>query len=345
MIPKQYIEHWKNTKAPWQQDSQIEQDLLLSRILVDIYSHPLLSKHLAFKGGTALQKLFVEKSTRYSEDIDLVQTQAGPIGEVMAELRKTLNPWLGKPKYEQNEYGIKFFYRYTAEDGTPMRIKIEINTREHFSVLGHHGMPYKVSSPWFEGEAVLTTFLLEELIGTKLKALYQRKKGRDLYDVDYFVKSHTVLNLNQVIECFSAYANHQGITFSRAELEKNLILKSLDPSYYNDISPLLTIEASQHYNAAEAFDHILEKICPLFSGNSWNHNLGSENPLTQFIETLKQINALPQPNVNRELLTQNLQHLAAQIILDVDLIRQVKELNLDRKLKTYSQMPSDKIRL
>lgn len=75
MIPKQYIEHWKNTNAPWQQDSQVEQDLLISRILVEIYSNPFLRKNLAFKGGTALQKLFVKETTRYSEDIDLVQTQ------------------------------------------------------------------------------------------------------------------------------------------------------------------------------------------------------------------------------------------------------------------------------
>ena len=85
-------------------------------------------------------------------------------------------------------------------------------------MLGLQENTYLVSSPWFEGEAPLTTFALEELIGTKLKALYQRKKGRDLFDVDYFLKFHSELDLKQVIECFSLYAKYQGIMVSRAEL-------------------------------------------------------------------------------------------------------------------------------
>ncbi|OJW52786.1 MAG: hypothetical protein BGO67_10405 [Alphaproteobacteria bacterium 41-28] len=336
MIPKQYIEHWKNTKAPWQTDSQVEQDLILSRTLVDIFSSSLLRESLAFKGGTALQKLFVDEPSRYSEDIDLVQTQPGPIGEIMAELRQTLNSWLGKPKYLQNEYGMKFFYRYEAEDGVFMRIKIEINTREHFTVLGLQEMDYRVSSPWFEGSAPITTFFLEELIGTKLKALYQRKKGRDLFDVDYFLKSHPKLDLKQVINCFSAYAEHQGIMFSRAELEKNLIMKSLDPSYYNDIKPLLASEASKNYNASKAFDHILEKICPLFSGDPWNHNLGPDCPLTHFIETFKQFNTVSSLSKSREPLAQKLKELSAAIIQSDILINKAKELNLDKKVKSFA---------
>jgi len=302
---------------------------------VDIFSNEFLRRNLAFKGGTALQKLFVNEPFRYSEDIDLVQTQQGPIGEIMAELRKVLNPWLGNPKYLQNEYGMKFFYRYTAEDGVSMRIKIEVNTREHFTVLGFHETDYRVSSPWFEGEAPITTFILEELIGTKLKALYQRKKGRDLFDVDHFLKYHPTLNLSQVIECFSAYANHQGIVFSRAELEKNLIMKSLNPTYYNDIKPLLTSEASKNYNASEAFDHILEKICPLFQGDAWNHNLGSDCPLTHFIEAFRQFNAGLSLGKGREQIAQELKELSAKIIQSNVLISKAKELNLDKKVKSF----------
>lgn len=336
MIPKQYIEHWKNTKAPWQASSQVEQDLILARVLVSIFSNEFLRKNLAFKGGTALQKLFVSEPSRYSEDIDLVQTQPGPIGNIMTELRQALNPWLGKPKYLQNEYGVKFFYRYESEDNIPMRIKIEVNTREQFTVLGLQEINYKVSNPWFQGEAPITTFVLEELIGTKLKALYQRKKGRDLFDVDYFLKYHPTLNLNRVIECFSAYAAHQGILFSRAELEKNLIMKSLDSNFYNDIKPLLTLEVSKNYNANEAFSHILEKICPLFPGETWNHNLDPDSPLTHFIEILKQFNAASALEESREILVQKLTELSTKIIQSDELVNKAKELNLDKKIKSFT---------
>ncbi len=79
MIPRDYITEWR-VEAPCVQDSQVEQDLVISRALVEIFSHPLLSKSLAFRGGTALYKLHIRPAARYSEDIDLVQIEAEPAG-------------------------------------------------------------------------------------------------------------------------------------------------------------------------------------------------------------------------------------------------------------------------
>ena len=39
-----------------------------------------------------------------------------------------------------------------------------------------------MENSWFSGRCELTTYALEELLGTKLRALYQRAKGRDLFD-------------------------------------------------------------------------------------------------------------------------------------------------------------------
>lgn len=50
MIPAMHIAHWR-TKVPWISDAQVEQDLILSRALAEIYSDPLLSSELAFRGG------------------------------------------------------------------------------------------------------------------------------------------------------------------------------------------------------------------------------------------------------------------------------------------------------
>lgn len=54
MIPTANILDWRS-KAPWINDGQVEQDLILSRVIVEIFSDPLLSSMLAFRGGTALQ--------------------------------------------------------------------------------------------------------------------------------------------------------------------------------------------------------------------------------------------------------------------------------------------------
>jgi hypothetical protein len=102
MIPRDYISEWR-ASAPWIQDSQVEQDLVISRALVDIFMHPLLSKSLAFRGGTALYKMHIKPAARYSEDIDLVQVTAEPIGPVLEALREKLDHWLGSPTWKQNE--------------------------------------------------------------------------------------------------------------------------------------------------------------------------------------------------------------------------------------------------
>lgn len=72
MISQKYIQAWK-THAPWPQPSHVEQDLIIGRALCELYSEPKIKEALAFRGGTALQKIFFDKPTRYSEDIDLVQ--------------------------------------------------------------------------------------------------------------------------------------------------------------------------------------------------------------------------------------------------------------------------------
>lgn len=49
MIPRDYITSWRS-EAPWVQDFQVEQDLVISRALVEIFSHPLLREALAQAG-------------------------------------------------------------------------------------------------------------------------------------------------------------------------------------------------------------------------------------------------------------------------------------------------------
>src|SRR5438045_1585780 len=72
MIPTRYITQWR-AYAPWLFERQIEQDLIISRALVELFNDPLIAESIAFRGGTALYKLFVNNPARYSEDIDLVQ--------------------------------------------------------------------------------------------------------------------------------------------------------------------------------------------------------------------------------------------------------------------------------
>ncbi len=60
--------------------AQVEQDLIICRALCDLFNAPALAGKIAFRGGTPIHKLLFEQPLRCSEDIDLVQTQAEPIG-------------------------------------------------------------------------------------------------------------------------------------------------------------------------------------------------------------------------------------------------------------------------
>lgn len=208
MIPLDYITEWR-AEAPWAMTSQVEQDLMLSRALVEMFTESNIRESLAFRGGTALYKLHIRPAARYSEDLDLVQVDAGPIGGVIDDIRRVLDPWLGPPRRTAHEGRVILLYRTEAEGlpAVPMRLKIEINSREHFSVFGYQRRRLELQSRWFTGAADVTTFQLDELLGTKLRALYQRKKGRDLFDL-FTASRRATIDLARVVTCFTRYLEH-----------------------------------------------------------------------------------------------------------------------------------------
>lgn len=249
MIARDFITEWRSV-APWVADAQVEQDLVLTRGLVAIFCDVELSRSLAFRGGTALFKLYLDP-VRYSEDIDLVQTEAEPIGETLDKLHAVLDPWLGKPKYRLAEGRATLVYRFDSEDTPPLklRLKVEINTREHFTELGLTQMPLRMDSRWLSGEAIITTYQLDELLGTKLRALYQRKKGRDLFDLWYALET-TNADANRIVQCFLRYLAEGGHSVSRETFEDNLNKKLGMSSFRRDVDPLLRSDIEWDANAA-----------------------------------------------------------------------------------------------
>jgi predicted nucleotidyltransferase component of viral defense system len=264
LIPQDFISEWKKA-APWSQNDQVEQDLIICRALVEIFSHPILADNLAFRGGTALFKLHLQP-VRYSEDIDLVQVHPGPIGPMLDALQEKLNPWLGNPKRKQSEGRITLTYRVTSEEGVQLRLKVEINSREHFAVLGFDKRRFSVDSRWFSGSASILTFHLDELLGTKVRALYQRKKGRDLFDLwAAFTTPHA--QPERVIGCFLHYLDQEGHKVSRAEFEQNLYEKLGDPRFIADIGPFVVAESG--FDPAMAAEFVLKRLAILIPGEPW----------------------------------------------------------------------------
>ncbi len=266
MIPRDYITEWR-AEAPWVQDFQVEQDLVISRALVEIFSHELLAKSLAFRGGTALYKLHLKPPARYSEDIDLVQINAEPAGPIMDALRDVLNPWLGEPRWKQSEGRITFVYRFDSEDTPPipLRLKVEINSREHFAVYGLINVPFEVKSRWYNGTCEVTSYTLEELLSTKLRALYQRRKGRDLFDLAIALKRD--VDSERIVAAFLKYMEHGRHQISRAQFEQNMEGKLADPQFNADIGPLLRTDFN--WDVGAAYKVVQSQLIERLPGEPW----------------------------------------------------------------------------
>ena len=258
MIPRAFVTEWQHT-APWVADEQIEQDLILCRILVELYQNDFIREHLVFRGGTALNKLFYPSPVRYSEDLDFVQISAGPIKEIVETIQSIIDPWLGKSSTNPRKDGFRIYYSFIPENDQEgkKRIKIEINTREHFSVFPIREMKFGVKSQWFSGYCTLKTYELSEMLGTKMRALYQRKKGRDLFDIDWSLKHHQ-LDYKEIIKSFHKYMNFGGYSVSSDLYLANLENKLRSPVFRNDIVNFK--RADVEYDIHIAFENVKKLI-------------------------------------------------------------------------------------
>lgn len=257
MIPELAITQWRSV-VPWSDVEQVEQDLIICRALVAIFSDDFLSERLAFRGGTALHKLYLSPQPRYSEDIDLVQINSEPIKPTIDKLREVLS-FLGEPKVKQKKNNNTLIYRLESSvpPVLPIKLKVEINCREHFNVLGLEEVDFSMKNLWFSGDCKIKTYKLDELIGTKVRALYERRKGRDLYDL-YKALQNPGLNPNNVISCFKEYMKWEGKNPTYKLYVSNMEDKMKNAEFLGDTKTLL--RPDEIYDAQEAYNLVKKNI-------------------------------------------------------------------------------------
>jgi predicted nucleotidyltransferase component of viral defense system len=190
---------------------------------------------------------------------------------VVTQIRNCLDPWLGIPQWKQGQGRFTLNYRFMTEIEpiVTRKVKIEINTREHFAVMPTIKKIFTVESEWFSGQAEVITYTIEELLATKLRALYQRKKGRDLYDFWYAYLQIPNLNNKLIIQIFNHYMENEKAFVSRAEFEENLYLKQKSAVFNSDIRPLLAAEHANKYDPAQAYNILFTEFINNFNGQAW----------------------------------------------------------------------------
>ncbi len=257
MIPQAYLNEWIS-RAPWPAPLQIEQDLLLSRLIVEIANHELLGTEFAFRGGTCLHKLHLSRPQRYSEDLDYVRSTHSGIKPYLTALREVALG-IGLAEHGTSRSGkmvhIVFDAQPTGAAGR-IRIKIETNIAETQSFMPRITLPYAVDSRWWSGRADVSTFQIEEMMATKLRALYQRRKGRDLFDL-WHVLNGLHPDEQLVIDGLVHYMGKDIFTYS--ELSANLLAKLENRDFAADLDQLVANSLRQ-YSIPAAADLVMERL-------------------------------------------------------------------------------------
>lgn len=238
MIPRAFVTHWA-TQVPWPTLQQAEQDMLLSRLVIEFANDTRLGPELAFRGGTCLHKLHLPAPLRYSEDLDYCRTTTGPVGKYVSAIREIGHAVGFSSQSEIKKRTATVRLRCdSTEPGPAIRIKIETNVLETTPWRPLIRLNLAVNSSWWSGAAQVPTFELEEMLGTKVRALYQRRKGRDLMDLWLGLAQLAPASDALIVEALRHYMG-EGM-FSLRDLRANVEAKLQNVGFLNDVSNLTT---------------------------------------------------------------------------------------------------------
>lgn len=260
----------------WPELYQVEQDLLLSLSMTAIFNDKFLSEQVAMRGGTVLHKVHLAPAVRYSEDIDLVAVGKRPEIHIQRALMRVLRPLLGKEKssvWESLRLAVRnaakpsrilrcvFKVPSVAAPGRELTIEVEVNVSERQPRFDLQHLPFSFG---FRGEILSTSiasFNINEMLATKMRATFQRKKGRDLFDLYWAitVKAAVPVDTAKVIDAFIHYMGEESTMVPRSEFLEHLENCLEDKrGFCRDMDPLL--KQSLDYDPARAAAIVIDRL-------------------------------------------------------------------------------------
>lgn len=241
--------------VPWAAQYQIEQDLLLCRTMVALFDDGFLRGQIAMRGGTLLHKVHLEPAARYSEDIDLVVVGDRPEEHIRRAIRRVLKGVLGTPKASawdslflairntvkpSRVLRLTYAVRSIIEPGRVLEIVVAANVTEREPHRPVVEMPFGFP---FRGKEVRTQIKgldIHEMLGTKMRALFQRRRGRDLFDL-YWARTQAQPPVDPmgVIESFGHYLTKESSMAGREDVISLLRGHLEVRGFPSDMEPLL----------------------------------------------------------------------------------------------------------
>jgi len=231
-----------------------ELDYRLVHALQAIYADPFLRDRLCLKGGTALNKLYLPGQGRLSVDLDF--NAVGPREQVLEERTQISQTVMTVLKQQDSSYDFTYRWRYEQASvyarfspltGTAQqRLKLEISFIERFAILGREERTLLISP--FDEPLVINTYHLEELTSTKLRALYDRRKGRDIYDL--FCIADFDLNRAAVRKMVLYYFYRANKVFHYPTFVSNVERKIAERGFGDDVRGLIRRGSTLDWPAA-----------------------------------------------------------------------------------------------
>jgi predicted nucleotidyltransferase component of viral defense system len=263
--------------VPWPNQVQVEQDLLLCRAMAALFEDRFLQSQVAMRGGTLLHKVYLAPPSRYSEDIDLVVIGDRPEGHIRKALHRVLSGVLGTPQQSVWD-NLKLAVRNTVkpsrvlrmtyaipsltETGRTLAVVVEVNVTERTPYRPVVRIPFEFP---FRDSVVRTQvngYDIHEMLGTKLRALFQRRRGRDLFDLYWALTlaKPPVVPAN-IIESFQHYLELEGSVAGRAEFVAILDAHLADSGFRSDMNQLLRVGIT--YDPQQAGHYVKTKLLAL----------------------------------------------------------------------------------
>ncbi|MGB7747184.1 MAG: nucleotidyl transferase AbiEii/AbiGii toxin family protein [Limisphaerales bacterium] len=263
--------------VPWPSQIQVEQDLLLCRAMVALFDDKFLQSQIAMRGGTLLHKIHLAPASRYSEDIDLVVVSDRPEGHIRKALNRVLKGVLGTPKQSVWD-DLKLAIRNTVkpsrvlrmtyavpcltEPGKSLEVVVEANVTERTPYRPVVKIPFEFP---FRDSVVRTQvngYDIHEMLGTKLRALFQRRRGRDLFDLYWALTlAKPAVSPAMIIKSFQHYLKLEGSVAGRAEFISLLDAHLADRGFCSDMNPLLRVGIT--YDPQHAGEYVKSKLLAL----------------------------------------------------------------------------------
>jgi predicted nucleotidyltransferase component of viral defense system len=312
----------------WADDQQIpdltlaELDYRLTHALGAIFSDPFLRERLCLKGGTALNKLFFPAVNRLSVDLDF--NAVGSKAQVLAERGQVASQVMALLTAQDAGYELTHDYRryeqstiqayYVPVSGGPRQhFKLEISFIERVPTLGQVAKP--LALPAAEPPAAVSTYRLEELAATKLRALYGRRKGRDIYDLAQIGAFD--LDERAMRKLTLYYFYHAKMIFHYPTFRANVAEKLRYRGFADDVRGL--IRTNQQFDWQQASQAVLERFA--FLGDLDERD-------SQFLDLARHLLDRPGSEHAAEALAQ-IEHPIAWLMADIPISPEAAALRMD----------------